>query len=49
MSFKQSNSFKRKSFNVEQYTKHVQNSPCFICEIVSKNPENHHHIIYEDE
>lgn len=40
---------KRKSFNIEAYTTTIQNSPCFICQLVADNSKNRHHIIYEND
>ncbi|MCP5098819.1 MAG: HIT family protein, partial [Chloroflexi bacterium] len=38
----------RKPFDYKAYTKTIQNSPCFICELVANSSQNHH-IIYENE
>jgi len=39
----------RLSVDVEAYTHQIQTRPCFICQIVARNPEYAHHMIYEDE
>jgi diadenosine tetraphosphate (Ap4A) HIT family hydrolase len=31
------------------YHKRIQQGPCFICQIIAANPENPHHIVYEDD
>lgn len=46
---KQSKMFSKKSFDLEQYNNEVQNSPCFICQMIAKNPDYDHYIIYEDD
>ncbi len=38
----------RKSFDLDAYIDHIQNSPCFICEMVAGRL-NGNHIIYQDE
>jgi diadenosine tetraphosphate (Ap4A) HIT family hydrolase len=39
----------RKPFNLDAYIHEIQTKPCFLCEIVAKNPEYAHHIVYEDD
>lgn len=39
--------FQTKDFDIQSYSERIQNSPCFICEMLSGN--NPHHIIYQDE
>lgn len=39
----------RQPFDLESYVARSQGGPCFICEIVKRNPAYPHHIIYEDE
>ena len=39
----------RKPFDLDAYIHDIQTKPCFICEIVSGNPEYPHHIVYEDD
>lgn len=46
---KQAKIFPKKPFDSQQYNNRVKKSPCFICQIVSKNPEFYHNIIYEDQ
>lgn len=38
----------RKSFELDLYIEHIQNSPCFICEMVAGRL-NGNHVIYQDE
>lgn len=38
----------RKSFELDLYIQHIQNSPCFICEMVAGRL-NGNHVIYQDE
>lgn len=33
---------------MESYLRRSQTGPCFICEIVKRNPAYQHHIVYED-
>lgn len=40
---------KRKTFDTEKYIETIQNTPCFICQMVADNSQNYHHIIYEDD
>ena len=37
------------NFDIKAYNERVQISPGFICRIVAKDPEDDHHIVYEDE
>ncbi len=39
----------RQEFDVDAYIERTRNGPCFICELVSGNPEYAHHIIHQDE
>ncbi|MCP4360008.1 MAG: HIT family protein [Chloroflexi bacterium] len=39
---------KTKSFDMKNYVERTMNGPCFICEILERNPDYPHHIIYED-
>lgn len=39
----------RQSFDVEAYVQRCQTGPCFICQIVTGDPEERHHIIYQDD
>ncbi len=39
----------RQHFDLAAYVRRVQSGPCFICEIVAKNAEYAHHIVYEDD
>ena len=43
--------FQRQPFDMESYVQRVQTGPCFICEIVARNPDPQYrnHIIYEDD
>jgi diadenosine tetraphosphate (Ap4A) HIT family hydrolase len=41
--------FERQSFDVETYIQRCQAGPCFICQIVAGNPEEHHRIVYQDD
>ena len=41
--------FTRKPFDLDTYVHDIQTKPCFLCEIVARNPEFDHHLIYEDE
>lgn len=41
--------FQRQPVDVEAYVHRVRSGPCFVCEIVSGNPEYPHHIVYEDD
>ncbi len=40
--------FKREPLDLAAYIRRTQNGPCFICEIVARNPEFPHRIVYED-
>lgn len=40
---------RRRFIDVEAYLDDIQHRPCFICELISGNPNYQHHIIYEDE
>ncbi len=40
---------KRKPFDFDASVHEIQTKPCFLCEIVAKNPEYAHHIVYEDD
>jgi diadenosine tetraphosphate (Ap4A) HIT family hydrolase len=35
--------------DVDAYIKMTKSSPCFICEMIAKNPDYRHHIIFEDD
>ncbi len=37
------------SFDLQAYIRDIQARPCFICEMVARNPAYAHEIIYEDE
>ncbi len=37
------------SFDFQAYIRDIQTRPCFICEMVARNPAYAHEIIYEDE
>ena len=39
----------RKPFDLQAYTETIQTEPCFICQFLTDNAQNYHHIIYEDE
>lgn len=39
--------YETKSFDLQAYSKRIQNSPCFICDMLAGH--NPHHIIYQDE
>jgi diadenosine tetraphosphate (Ap4A) HIT family hydrolase len=41
--------YERYQLDMDAYNKRVQTRPCFICEIVAKNPEYPTHIVYEDD
>jgi len=38
----------RKSFDLDSYTERIQNSPCFICEMIAGRLEGNH-VIYQDD
>ncbi len=35
--------------DTQAYNTHIQNGPCFICQIIGNNPDYPHHIVYEDD
>ncbi len=39
----------RQSFDLKTYIRGIQTRPCFICEMVARNPAYAHEIIYEDD
>jgi ATP adenylyltransferase len=39
----------RYQIDLESYIERCQTGPCFVCEIVARNPEYTHQIVYEDE
>ena len=39
----------RQPFDLQTYIRDIQTRPCFICEMVSGNPDYAHEIVYEDE
>ena len=39
----------RKEFDVTGYVERVRIGPCFICEILKRNPEYAHHVVVENE
>jgi histidine triad (HIT) family protein len=39
----------RRPFDLEAYTRDIATRPCFICELVSGNPDYRHHVIAEDD
>lgn len=39
----------RDQFDLTEYSKRTQEGPCFICEMLSGNPDYMHHVIAEDE
>lgn len=41
--------FERYHIDEEAYIHQVQTVPCFICEIVARNPDYPAHIVYEDD
>lgn len=41
--------FERYKIDVEAYHHRAQTGPCFICEIVARNPDYPAHIVYEDD
>lgn len=41
--------FERYQIDVEAYHRQAQTGPCFICEIVARNPDYPAHIVYEDD
>jgi len=43
--------FQRQPFDIEAYIQHTQSGPCFICEIVARNPNPQYtnYIVYEDD
>jgi diadenosine tetraphosphate (Ap4A) HIT family hydrolase len=40
--------FKRFELDMEAYHHRAQTGPCFICEIVARNPDYPAHVVYED-
>ncbi len=36
-------------FDVHEYEERSKKGPCFICEMLTGNPEYRHHLIYEDQ
>lgn len=41
--------FERFKMDADAYHRQAQTGPCFICQIVARNPEYPAHIVYEDE
>jgi diadenosine tetraphosphate (Ap4A) HIT family hydrolase len=41
--------FERFKIDLDVYHRRAQTGPCFICEIVARNPEYPSHILYEDD
>jgi diadenosine tetraphosphate (Ap4A) HIT family hydrolase len=39
----------RQPFDVQTYIRDIQTRPCFICEMVARNPACTHEIVYEDD
>jgi diadenosine tetraphosphate (Ap4A) HIT family hydrolase len=39
----------RQSFDLQSYILDIQTRPCFICEMVARNPAYAHEIVYEDD
>lgn len=39
----------RQPFDLQTYIRDIQTRPCFICEMVARNPASAHEIIYEDD
>ena len=39
----------RQPFDLQTYVREIQTRPCFICEMVARNPAYAHEIIYEDD
>ena len=39
----------RRAFDLQSYIHDIQTRPCFICEMIARNPAYAHEIIYEDE
>ena len=39
----------RQPFDLQTYIRDIQTRPCFICKMVSGNPDYTHEIVYEDE
>ena len=39
----------RQPFDVQTYIRDIQTRPCFICEMVARNPAYAHEIVYEDD
>lgn len=37
-----------KPFDMAAYVERITRGPCFICELVKRNPDFRHHVIYED-
>lgn len=40
---------KTKPFDMDAYVERISSGPCFICEMLARNQEYTHHIIYQDE
>jgi diadenosine tetraphosphate (Ap4A) HIT family hydrolase len=40
---------KTKFFDMDAYVERIGNGPCFICEMLTGNPEYPHHIIHRDD
>jgi len=40
---------KTKPFDMDAYVETISSGPCFICEMLARNQEYAHHIIYQDE
>lgn len=41
--------YERYQLDMDAYNKRSQTGPCFICEIVAKNPQYSTHIVFEDD
>ena len=39
----------RAFLDLDAYTRHIQQDPCFICKIVEGTEEVAHHVIYRDD
>jgi diadenosine tetraphosphate (Ap4A) HIT family hydrolase len=39
----------RRAFDVEQYLTQVRERPCFVCGLVSGDPDFAHHVVFEDD
>ncbi|MFU8851609.1 HIT family protein [Micromonospora sp. SL1-18] len=37
------------AFDFEQYERRVRQGPCFVCALVSGDPDYRHHVVYEDD